>query len=345
MENIKCLFIGGSGHSGTTMLANIFRKHTESFGTNGESRVIESLNILEKEYKSIPNSEKIKFTADTLFYGYRFKKEKYQYEKKRENPLFFDELTQTEPVSYIDDLNEVIKQNALYNKKQLFVEKTPSNVYHINQIFELIDNSKVLIIQRDVRDVVASLKSRYLTLVNNQEVFKHNYNTKKLDKDYNLIIDSLMWNKGVQSWSNVSSKNLKIVKYEEFVSDPVNQTKSICEWLGIEFQSEMLDLSARNSSDQNQVKEKGVTGSSIKKYKSNLKLEEIALIQHISGKEMRKMNYELENIPFKVKVKLFYLYPKELMKIPVRVYKRFRLMNFSYFINFSQRVVKKLLIK
>jgi hypothetical protein len=37
--NKQYLFIGGAGHSGTTMLDKIFHSHSQSIGAKGESRV------------------------------------------------------------------------------------------------------------------------------------------------------------------------------------------------------------------------------------------------------------------------------------------------------------------
>ncbi len=344
MNKSKSLFIGGSGHSGTTMMSKIFMNHDKSFGARGETRLIESMDIVKKQYNETPEKDRIKFVSDKLFYGHQFKKDQFQYESNVNNPIYIDELKLKNSKGLIEDVNEVISQVIENKGMDFFVEKTPSNVFHIDQILKTFNNSKVLIIQRDVRDVVASLKARYLTLLNNPEVFSHNLETKKLDKDYNLIMDSIMWNKGVISWNNTNSENVMVVKYEDFVCDPQKQTKLICNWLEIEFQPAMLKLESRNSSDQNLIKEKGVTTSSLKKYQSVLTPDEIALVQMFSRKHLVQLGYTLEEISFQSKIKLWFLIPKELFKVPVRVYKRFRLMNFNYFLNFSFRFLKKIIL-
>ena len=344
MKNCKSLFIGGSGHSGTTMLAHIFNNHSRSFGARGESRLIESLDLVRKEYHDLPDDQRIAFLVEKMYYGHQFRKDKYLYRERDQNPLSIPELESLESTSFTEDLNAIIHRVSEVKDLEFFIEKTPSNVYHIRDIFNTFPDSKVLIIQRDVRDVVASLKTRYNTLMSNPDVFSHNLKTKKLDKDYNLIMDSVMWNKGVLSWQKVDSPSLKVVKYEDFVDDPEKHTREICDWLNIAFEPEMIDLQARNSSDQQLAKEKGITKSSVKKYTTVLTGPELATVQYYSGKQLRSAGYESEELPWAQRIAVCYIIPREFFKILPRIYKRFRLMNFRYFLNFSSRFIKKLAI-
>ena len=79
MKDNFYLFIGGAGHSGTSMLANIFNKHSLSLGVHGESRVIESLDYLQKKYASLASSsDRLHFLEKHTFYGITFKKINYK---------------------------------------------------------------------------------------------------------------------------------------------------------------------------------------------------------------------------------------------------------------------------
>ena len=70
MKDKTLLFIGGAGHSGTTMLAHLFNKHPESFGVHGESRIVESFDYLHKKYALLPSAkERLDFLEKHTFYG------------------------------------------------------------------------------------------------------------------------------------------------------------------------------------------------------------------------------------------------------------------------------------
>jgi hypothetical protein len=345
MEKIKSLIIGGSNHSGTTMMSKVFNNHSGTYGAHGESRFLDSFQIIKSDYIKLDPKHRIKYLADKLYFGNKFKKNKFHLKTVKSNPLLTTSCLKIISTEIRSDVNTIIQSVGKDLKKQLFVEKSPSNVYHIDDAFELLENCYVLIVQRDVRDVICSLKERYFTLKNSPEVFAHNIAYKKYDKDYNFVVDSIMWNKAVLSWFKIENNNLKAVKYEDYVINPSSTTSDLCDWIGINFEPDMINLQQRNSSNQAFKNEKGITESSVRKFRSLLKLEEIAMIQFFSGNVLKKLGYELEFIPFITKLKLVYLIPFELLKIPVRVYKRFRLMNLRYFLNFCKRAVKKLFIK
>jgi hypothetical protein len=227
----KVIFIGGSIHSGTTMMSRLFSQHSKALKIGSESRVAESYYLLSKAYQKIKsNADKIHFLEENAFYGANFKRKKYQYQNKRKN-LLEGNINESD-LSHIFNLDyrKLINQSLSNNNLDFVVEKTPSNAFYAKEIEKLFPEFKMIIIHRDVRDVITSLKKRYLTLKKNPESYAENLDIKKLDKDYNLMIDALMWNKLVlksyESLSKYGDDKIKIVKYEEFVEDPENIYKT-----------------------------------------------------------------------------------------------------------------------
>lgn len=347
-KKIKALFIGGAGHSGTTMLANIFASHDGALKVNGESRIADSFNLMAKQYsKLISKENQLVFVESKAFYGVNFKKKSFQYSKKVNNPL--KNILSTKELSgdFSQDYHSLIKNALLDKNLEFFVEKTPSNVFHAEEVFKLIPESKLLIIHRDVRDVVSSLKKRYLTLLQNPEVYSHNLATKKLDKDYNLVIDALMWNKAVLSSYKALSKfgedKVKIIRYENFVNHPERETKSICDWLHIEFQPQILELKARNSADQNIKREKGISGSSVANFTKTLNPEEIKVVEKYAKKGMQKLSINTSEQQIGLdKRKVFQYEMISYFKVLSRVKKRLTLMSPQYAFGFSKRFLKKI---
>jgi hypothetical protein len=340
----KYIFIGGAGHSGTSMLSKVFNNHPDSIGVKGESRVPESLDLIIKSYNKLIDSEvRLAFLEDMVFNGYNFKKNKYNYSITSQNPYVGSLKSGLISGDFVKDYKLIIKQTLLNYNKSIFVEKTPSNVFHFKEIKQLIPEAKLIIIHRDIRDVIASLKKRFLTLKKQPEVFKHNLETKKLDKDYNLVIDAFMWNKIVKESLSLKIKypdDIYIIKYEDLVKDPKGFIFNICNWLDIDFNVLMLDLKSRNSSDLNLLKTKGITESSVNKYDEILSANEISLIQKYSKNQLVTLNYKLviTNVKKLEVVKLEFI---SYLKILDRIYRRLKLFDKNYALDFSKRVAKK----
>ena len=329
------------------MLLKIFSQHPKSLRIGSESRVAESYDLLVKRYEQFSTpKEQIDFIENTVFFGAKFKKNKYQYKNNTVNPLKDiinrEDLSGKFNLDYMALIDKTIEQKNI----NYVVEKTPSNVFHAKELSLLYPDFKLIVIHRDVRDVVASLKKRYLNLLNNPEIFNHNIEIKKLDKDYNLIIDALFWSKLVkksyESQAEYGKDKIKIIKYEELVSNPDNIIKSICSWLNEEFYPEMLNLKGRNSANQNTRKYIGINDSSVGNYKNILDDNEIAIIEKYAKKGMsilnltksnRKSNY-LKSLQYEI---------ESYFKIFNRIRKRVLLMNFKYTLNFSKRFLKKLI--
>lgn len=116
-------------------------------------------------------------------------------------------------------LNILDKERILSNKKWL-CEKTPRHVYHIENMFKLTINPKIIIITRDGRDVVASLFKRYCDF----------------EKSYNRWINDNI------EWLNSKYKNnFHVLKYENFIKDPKLEIKKICDYLEEEYDENILN--------------------------------------------------------------------------------------------------------
>ena len=339
----KLLFIGGAGHSGTTMLAKIFNKHPASIGVQGESRVVESLDHLQKAYIKLESKqEQLHFLEEHTFYGVRFKKKNYEYGKRKENP--YKGLMRASDLSgdARKDYHSLILKALKENDKGFFIEKTPSNVHHAKETFSTCNNTRLLLITRDVMDVVASLKKRYLTLLKNPEVYKHNLATKKLDKDYNLVMDAIMWRKTVEAsfkaFEYYGKKKVKILRYEDIVQRPENSVRDICNWFGITYQKEMLELHSRNTADHEQKNQKGISSSSMGNYKNTLNEVEIAVVEKyaMNGMELLDIKRNKQKTSTAKYELISYL------KVLNRLRKRLLLMRPDYIKAFAKRFIKRI---
>lgn len=103
--------------------------------------------------------------------------------------------------------------------KGYIMEKTPKHVLCIDRIFQLVPNSKIIVVIRDGRDVVASLKKRF--------------------GDVDFAIDRWIFdNKPVFKWQH--DERVRLVRYEDLVRDPEKTTQNVCKFIGIKFRDDML---------------------------------------------------------------------------------------------------------
>ena len=135
----KILFICGVPRSGTTYAQRLIVNNFMCM-TGQESSVIDGyLSPLVARIKSDKSEERGNLGLSAYF-------------KK-------DELDNILKEMMVNILNKMsLSLNTFYkNKPSLMVEKTPSNVLFVDDIIKYIDNSKILIIERDTNDILKSL--------------------------------------------------------------------------------------------------------------------------------------------------------------------------------------------
>jgi hypothetical protein len=134
---------------------------------------------------------------------------------------------------YKDKLNysSLIKLTYLHfiepkSKEQveLIVDKQIKYLFHLPQICEIFPKAKFVILVRDVRDNVVAKSDRGLNISSN------------------AVFLASLWN---YTYANISyleeqKKNLHFVRYEDLVTHPEKTVKTLCDFLGLDFDPGML---------------------------------------------------------------------------------------------------------
>lgn len=121
---------------------------------------------------------------------------------------------------------EPFVQEALQVKKEVLIEKTPKHVFRIAHILRHISNSKIIVCVRNPLDVIGSLQQRFCWDINKSIVRYIEDNMAYMPFKHN--------------------SNVFLVRYEDLVSDTENALLSICHFIGIDFEKNMLDYHSRN---------------------------------------------------------------------------------------------------
>jgi hypothetical protein len=124
-----------------------------------------------------------------------------------------------------DDISRILQNynsEKLKLNKKYICEKTPKHVYHIDKMYKFINKPKIIIITRDGRDVISSIKKRF----------------GDIETGLNR------WINDNNQWLNNSNINdFHILKYEDFVSNKIDIIKKICNYLDIIYYDEIFNYS------------------------------------------------------------------------------------------------------
>jgi len=117
------------------------------------------------------------------------------------------------------ELDKYDKYRKNENKKYI-CEKTPKHVEEIDKIYTFVKTPKIIVIVRDGRDVISSLKKRYGSTEQGLWRWIHDNN----------------------AWLNhPNKKDFHVVKYEDLIKNKVNVISNICTFLQIEYTDEIFD--------------------------------------------------------------------------------------------------------
>ena len=106
--------------------------------------------------------------------------------------------------------------------KRRWIEKTPPNIFHIGRFLKMRPKARFILMMRDGRDVVCSLKHRI------------GYRSFE-DRLERWVYDNMA---GLPWWDH---PQVKVVKYEDLIENPPQSLRSICAFLGEDYDAAMLE--------------------------------------------------------------------------------------------------------
>ena len=207
------------------------------------------------------------------------------------NIFFYSEL------KILNELKSFVNEKNKLDKKYI-CEKTPKHVYCIDKMYKYTINPKIIVMTRDGRDVICSLKKRFGTI---------NHGLQRWIDDNNQWIN----HKNNQLINHKNINNFFIFKYEDLVKNKTETINKICKYLKIEYYDEIFDYDKKelklsddffngiiNNNKHNELRQFQINQDiydGTNRWKSELSKEELNIIY--SNKEfiriMKKLDYEL----------------------------------------------------
>ncbi|WP_340103275.1 sulfotransferase family protein [Rhodohalobacter sp. 8-1] len=266
MVEKKLIFIGGFPSGGTDLLKNVLNAHP-AVHINGE------MPFLYKLPTHLPFAVNDSYTQE----------ETNKLLEWLSDHDIWDNLTNKESMQKsIYNLNgrSISKYQFFYElfskiERDVWGNKTPQNSENAEILFKLFPDSKLIVVTRDVRDVVLSWK-------------------KKWGKNPYLVADK--WASRMSHVHDLAQVNDRILllKFEDLLSETERVTKGICQFIEIEWDERMLTYHKHTDTI---VDGKINYGNPIKKgnkqkWKTTAKPKFIRRIEEIAFDGMEKLNYD-----------------------------------------------------
>lgn len=278
-----CFFIVGNSRSGTTMMLRILNNHPQVFVLN-ELHFFEQLWSPADKYKELNRAQAIELAARLYFVqkqGYTGEMDaaKYRFEAAQ-----LIEGMGTQRIFPHAIYAALMWQTAVDEGKEIPCEKTPQNVFYIQEIFELFPNARIINMVRDPRAILLSQKRKWLrrkmgaTFITEKEA-------RRLRVNYHPYTLSKLWNAAIAAALVFKDhKQVMSVRFEDILEHPAETMQQICLHLGIPYHPEMLDIPQASSSNEADSQETGIKKERAGNWKiGGLSNEEIRICERTSG--------------------------------------------------------------
>lgn len=302
------IFVIGNSRSGTTMLAQIMGRNSTIFSFN-------ELHFFEQIWSTSDTGVFLDRDAAVNLYSYLLSVQrdglfaprdisKYIIEARNVFVKFKESLFTKAWVFRV-----FISVEAAANGKVISLEQTPRNVFYINDIKKLFPDSRFINIVRDPRAVLLSQKNkwklRYLGL--DKIPFTE---AIRAWSNYHPIVMSKLWCSGINvAHSFDGSDYVRTIKFEELVERPDDVISSLCEWLGVPYEQDMLNINYWGSSrEKTEENRKGIQANVATSWKKGgLSQEELYISQMFTSAIGRSYGYTPVPTNYSL-IKLAYLY-------------------------------------
>jgi hypothetical protein len=333
----RAIFVVGYMHSGTTMVMNALRASPQIYSSKGETKFFEVLPMLREAYPDLssPNcaSSFLRFVAAMITNGFVVHDQggsraqigrdlsddphgvDYLVERLRDSrehaaafPLVFDHLAGLEG-------------------KTLWLEKTPTHIFHLDTIARVIPSAQFVEVVREPRDVLASKKTRVRTVESDR--YREDVKPlKRLEKSYDPVWDTLSWRSAVRTGRDAVERcpaRVLRVRYEDLVTEPEARLTEVFSWLGLPLEDRNLQVAQVNPADITAAGRSGISSGSIGRWKKVLTPAEAALSISIAGREAELAGYERHPPSMRTVLAMVPLLAKAGVEFCLRLYKRWRL--------------------
>ena len=203
------IIVGGVPRSGTSLVQKIMDLHPEIYGGPEFDHLFRIARLYQLMSEGVENGR-----ISSYFNQADLKK-------------YFE--------NYVNDLFANVSDTNI----KYISEKSPGNALAVNEIISMLPDSKFIIILRNPKAIIASVKK--VNKRSSQKIVPGKYLLRELyfiDKYFNCIKKT------------IDNPKVHMVYYEDLVREPEDHVKDICRFLNIRFHSEMLNTEKKNKTSE-----------------------------------------------------------------------------------------------
>jgi hypothetical protein len=287
LKDVKTNYIIGIGRSGTSLLMSLLGAHPSIHTTPENYFSIFLSNAFQNKMVFSPQDIRLIHRFNIAF-GKLQPYVAFNYVINDASDLLNNGFKGT----YLELCKEIylsFQHTTLQNKEvSTIIDKNPSNTLFTDKLLKSNPEAKFILMIRDYRANILSRKK------------------KTLNKSGNIIFNAFLCRlffKEINSFR--SNKNCLLVRYEDLVSNQVETLTSICQFLNIEFEQNLIgsgiqkDISSNVESEKSEkfIKEhfselkNPVHAGNTEKWKTELSAEEIEICDTICSNEAISLGY------------------------------------------------------
>ncbi len=294
------IFVVGNSRSGTTLMGNIL-------GLNNDVFTFEELHFFGTLWSQSDRDKTLTLNQAKALAAKLLAIQDEDVISHKDPKLFADEakivIDQLSTQSYIatDILQTFLTYTAEKNQRKIPCEQTPRNVLYIKELLEIYPHCHIVNMVRDPRDVLLSQKYKWKIRFLGASNIPYREAIRAWT-NYHAITISKLWNVAVNAADkHDNSDRVMTIRFEDLITQPENILRQVCDFTGLEFTPQMLQVSQSEGGVSSHKKiapgQKGIDSSSTGKWKKGgLTQTEIYLCQQITQENMTKHNYTIESI-------------------------------------------------
>ena len=276
------IFIIGSERSGTTLILAILACHPR-IAVPEVTWYYPRFRPYLHTYGDLGNIENFSTLAHEMAYGLRVP----FWRMTDVNPdTFGDEIAARAAEieqSFPSVFSAMFERYAGYVNKPRWGEKTPGNVFYIEQILQDFPNAQFIYIYRDCRDASAEF-------IDSQFGPTNAYSAAVMWRDGQQAVKPFRESLGADQWFNI--------RYEDFVCNPVQNLENMCSFLGEDYDDALMEFHTtpiaqrRGKTKDNWALAHPISDQHLGIYKKQLSLDQQGIMAWVAGDMMRDLGYD-----------------------------------------------------
>lgn len=276
------IFIIGMPRSGTTLLSMILNAHSQ-LAISPETHYFTKYWHRCEQDNCLQDKEKAKGFVNCFLSSDEVKDMGFSVKEVEE---IYNTLIQDKNLTHKTILQTILSKYASKQGKTIWGEKTPAHLEYVPVIATLFPNARFICIVRDPRDVSLSLRK---VPWNRGNVFHH----------------ARRWKRYIQMSQYYAQQyypNFLEIKFEDLLANPESVIYTICSYLGLPFEVDMLAFHKKARLNFDLAKEPWKAKSiqpldqhNTMKWLNQMPAYEVKVIEIIARKELKQKNYLIKD--------------------------------------------------